>query len=416
MRFEYFIAWRYLRSRRTHAFVSIITAIAVLAVSVGIAALIFALALMNGFQAEIRTKLLQGTAHLNILKADGGEIENYAELTRHIAQVPGVVAAAATTYTPALLGIGQRNEQAILKGVDLTAPPAANEVFATTIQGDARQLSSNDEEQQVGIIVGQELARTLGVQIGDTLTANALGTRLTPLGLQQRARTAEFRVIGLFASGLYEYDSKWAYVALPALQTLTGAGATAGTIQLKMQDIYQVNEVAARVVQSLKTISSESFTTNSWQELNRPLFSALQLQQRVVLSFFSLLIVIATLNVVAALTMLVLEKRQDIAILRAQGATPKAIGLIFRLQGLAIGFAGTLLGVPLGLAAIWLANTKKLISLPNEIYSISYIHLLPRLLDCAGIVLFTIIVSYLATFFPARAAARLKPLATLRRS
>jgi lipoprotein-releasing system permease protein len=416
MRFEYFIAWRYLRSRRTHAFVSIITAIAIFAVSVGIAALIFALALMNGFQAEIRNKLLQGTAHLNLLKADGGEIENYAELARHIAQDPGVVAAAATTYTPALLGIGQRNEQVILKGVDLTAPPAANEVFATTIQGDARQLSSNNDEQNAGIIVGQELARTLGIQVGDMLTANALGTRLTPLGVQQRARASEFRVIGLFASGLYEYDAKWAYVALPALQALTGAGTTAGTIQMKVQNIYKVNEVAARVVQSLKAVSNESFVTNSWQELNRPLFSALQLQQRVGLSFFSLLIIIATLNVIAALTMLVLEKRQDIAILRAQGATPQAIGLIFRLQGLVIGVAGTLLGVPLGLAASWLANAKKLIALPNEIYSISYIHLVPQFLDCVGIVVFTFIVSYLATFYPARAAARLKPIAILRRS
>ena len=415
MRFEFFIAWRYLRSRRTHSFISLITFIAVAAVTAGIAALIFALALMNGFRAEVRDKLLQGTAHLNLLKADGSEFENYAGLAQRIAQPPGVVAAAATTYTPALLGISQRNEQAILKGVDLTAPSAANEVFATTTQGDPHQLQAAEGEVP-GMVVGQELARALGLKLGDTVTANTLGARLTPLGLQPRARSAEFRVVGLFASGLYEYDSKWAYVALSALQALTGAGPTAGTIQMKVQDIYAVETMAARLLQDLKPTVGETFITHSWQELNRPLFSALQLQERVVLSFFSLLIVIAALNIVSSLTMLVMEKRQDIAILRAQGAAPSTIGAIFRWQGLAIGGLGSLLGAPLGLAGIWFANARRLIALPNEIYSVAYVRLIPRVVDCLGVILFTLLVSYLATLYPVRAASRLKPVATLRRS
>ena len=176
MRFEYFIAWRYLRSRRRHSLTAFLAWIATLAVTLSIAALIFALALMNGFRAEIRDKLLSGTAHLNLLKADGGEIENYAELTQRIAQTPGVIAAAATTYTPALIALGERNEQAILKAVDLTAPPAANEVFTTTIEGDPRQLQSaphsNDDEPQ-GLVMGRELARALHNNLLDACVAGA---------------------------------------------------------------------------------------------------------------------------------------------------------------------------------------------------------------------------------------------------
>ncbi len=415
MRFEYFIAWRYLRSRRRHSLTAFLAWIATLAVTLSIAALIFALALMNGFRAEIRDKLLSGTAHLNLLKADGSEIENYGELTQRIAQTPGVIAAAATTYTPALLALGERNEQAILKAVDLTAPPAANEVFTTTIEGDPRQLQSppgfNDEALS-GLVVGRELARALHLKLGDQVTVNTIGERLTPLGLQPRARAAEFRVVGFFASGLYEYDSKWAYVSLAALQELTGTGATAGTIQMKVQDIYAVETIADKLKQTL----GNEFTTQSWQDLNRPLFSALELQERVVLCFFSLLIIFAALNIVSSLTILVLEKRQDIAILQAQGATSRTISTIFRLQGLAIGIFGSLLGLPLALLSIWLANKYHLIALPNEIYSISYVRLLPRWFDCAGVILFTLLVSYLATLYPVYAASKVKPVAALTRA
>ncbi|NOT62196.1 MAG: ABC transporter permease [Acidobacteria bacterium] len=414
MRFELFIASRYLRSRRMHGLVALLTWIATAAVTVSIAALIFALALMNGFRAEIRDKLLQGTAHLNLLKADGSDIENYTELAQRIAQTPGVVAASATTYTPALLALSQRNEPAILKGVDLTAPAAANEVFTTTIEGNPQQLhgsSHSTDDELPGLVIGRELARALNVKLGDQLTASALGTRLTPLGLQPRARSAEFRVVGIFASGLYEYDSKWAYVTLPALQSMIGSGATAGTIQMKVQDIYAVEDIAARVLQ---TAGREAFVTQSWQELNRPLFSALQLQERVVVSFFSLLIVMAALSIVALLTVLVMQKRQDIAILRTQGATPRMVATIFRWQGLAIGLLGTLAGLPLGLIAIWLANRWRLIALPNEIYSISYIRLTLRLTDGLWVILFTLLVSYLATLYPVAAASRLKPVAALR--
>ena len=411
MRFEYFIAWRYLRSRRRHSLTAFLAWIATLAVTLSIAALIFALALMNGFRAEIRDKLLSGTAHLNLLKADGSEIENYGELTQRVAQTPGVIGAAATTYTPALLALGERNEQAILKAVDLTAPPAANEVFTTTIEGDPRQLQAADDAPS-GLVIGRELARALHLKLGDQVTVNAMGARLTPLGLQPRARAAEFRVVGFFASGLYEYDSKWAYVSLAALQQLTGTGATAGTIQMKVQDIYAVDAIAEKLKQTL----GAEFITQSWQDLNRPLFSALELQERVVLCFFSLLIVFAALNIVSSLTILVLEKRQDIAILQAQGATSRAISTIFRLQGLAIGIFGSLIGLPLGLVGIWLANKYHLIALPNEIYSISYVRLLPRWFDCTGVILFTLLVSYLATLYPVYAAAKVKPVAALTRA
>ncbi len=417
MSYELFIALRYLRARRRQTAVSVITAIAVLGITVGVAALLVAMALIKGFRTEVQDKILQGTAHLNLLKADGGNIENYQELAAKVQTVPGVVAAAATSYEPVLLTIGDRSEQAILKGVDLTAPRSANEIFSITSVGDPTQLSNPQTNSQTegaqpvaGISVGKELGQALGLQLNSILTVVSAATRLTPAGLIPRPRYTEFRVVGFFASGLYEYDSKWAYIALDALQQLNGKGHTAGVIQMRVADIYNVGEIAARV----KAQVGAEYETNTWQDLNRPLFSALQLQQRVVLIFFVLLIAIATLNIITTLTLMVIEKHRDIAILRAQGATAAAIGRIFCLQGTAIGVIGALAGLVLGMLLHWLINRYQLISIPSEIYSISYVTLKLRVLDCLGVCLVTILISLLATIYPAYSAARLRPVEVLR--
>ncbi len=418
MSYELFIALRYLRARRRQTAVSVITAIAVAGIALGVAALIVAQALIVGFRSDIQEKILQGTAHLNLLREDNRGIENYRGLIDQVSRIPGVRAASATIYTPVLLSAGDRQEQAILKGVDTAASPDANEVYATTIEGDPAQLSEGtaaqtaqpDQPRADGIIVGKQLARTLGIRVNDQVTVISAHTILTPAGLQPRPRYRSLRVVGIFASGLYEYDAKWSYISLAAAQNLSESGETAGVIQMKVDDIYAVDEIGERV----RKLAGEGFVTTNWQELNRPLFAALQLQHRVVIVFFVLLIAIAALNIITTLTMMVIEKHSDIAILRAQGATPQSIGKIFVWQGAMIGLIGAGLGLALGLGLCWAANEYRLISIPAEIYSVSHVTLKVRALDSLGVFSLAVATCLLATIFPSRMASRLAPVEALR--
>lgn len=413
MSYELFIALRYLRAKRRQAAVSVITGVAIAGIAVGVAALLVALALATGFREEVQDKILGGTAHLNLLKPDNSGIADYQALTERVSKVAGVKAASATMYDQVLLSANDRQEPAILKGVDLNATnKTANEVFTTTIEGDPKDLlpapSLNSEPQLDGVIVGKELARMLNVRRGDVVTAYSAKTRLTPVGTTPL--TAQFRVVGISAAGLYEYDAHWAYVSLAAAQRLNGEGDVAGVIQMKVEDLYAVNEIAQRVLDA----AGKGFMTQSWQELNRSLFAAFKLQQSLIIAFFSLLIAIAALNIITTLTMAVIEKQGDIAILRAQGATPQSIRKIFMWQGVMIGVIGAVLGLILGLVVSWLANRYKLVSIPAEIYSISHITLKVRALPCALIALLAVAISFLATIYPARAAAKVQPVEALR--
>ena len=413
--FELFIALRYLRAKRRQAAVSVITGVAIAGITVGVAALLVAWGLATGFREEVQDKILGGTAHLNLLKPDNSGIADYRALTERLGKVAGVKAAVATMYDQVLLSANDRQEPAVLKGVDLSAnKPEANEVFATTIEGQPKDLlppqptTLEAEAPLDGIIVGKELARIMNLRRGDVVTAYSAKTRLTPVGTTPL--TARFKVVGISASGLYEYDVHWAYVSLVAAQRLNGEGDVAGVIQMKVDDLYAVNEIGKRVLEAAGT----GFMTQSWQELNRSLFAAFKLQQSLIIVFFSLLIAIAALNIITTLTMAVIEKQGDIAILRAQGATPRSISKIFMLQGIMIGVIGAVLGVGLGLTLSWLANTYKLISIPAEIYSISHITLKVQILPCLLIATLAIVISFLATLYPARAAAKVQPVEALR--
>lgn len=410
MGYELFIALRYLRARRRQAAVSVLTLIAIIGITVGVAALILAQAVITGFRAEVQDRILAGTAHLNLLKKNNGGIEDYQALIERVKSVPGVKSVSPTTYEPVLLTIDDLQEQAILKGVDARLAQQSGEAFTTIIEGDANLTNPAETEGMLPIIVGKELARVMGLRIGEVVTAVSAQSRLTPLGVMPRPRYTRFRIGGIFSSGLYEYDSKWAYVSLTALQVMHGDGETAGVIQMKVDDIYAVKEIGERVA----ALAGPQFMTTNWQELNRPLFASLQLQQRAVVVFFSLLIIMAALNIITTLTMTVIEKHRDIGILRAQGATPASISLVFIWQGGIVGALGAVLGTVSGLIATWLANRYQLISVPAEIYSVSSVSLQPRVFDIVAIAVLALTVSLLATIYPARKASRLVPVEALR--
>ena len=427
MQYELFIALRYLRARRRQAAVSVITAIAVAGITLGVAALVIAQALITGFRADVQDKVLRGTAHLNLLKRDGGVVENYRELVERVRSAPGVTEASATIYAEVLLSAQGHQEPAVLKGVDLNSPREVKEVFSTVIEGDPTRLnpappnqppnqppdqSQEEPEEKAleGIILGKELAQSMKLRVNDVVTAISSQTRLTPVGLQPRPRYTRFRVAGIFSLGLYEYDAKWAYIALPAAQSVKASGDAAEMIQMKVADIYAVKEIGERV----RAIAGQDFSTKDWQELNHPLFAALQLQHRVVYVFFALLIAIAALNIITTLTMMVIEKNRDIAILRAQGSTPRSIRRIFMLQGLVIGLIGAASGLLLGLGLSWLANHYQLISIPADVYAISHVTLKVESIDCVVVAVLAVIICLLATIYPARTAARLMPVEALR--
>jgi lipoprotein-releasing system permease protein len=416
MSFKLFIALRYLLAKRQQAAVSAITAIAVAGIAVGVAALLIAQSMIHGFRSDVQEKILAGTDHLNLLKEDNSGIEAYKELTERIRRVPGVVEASATIYAPVLLSASGRQEQAVLKGLENGVDDRTSIIEGTpnlylpeeTPVTDIPETES--EPATEGIIIGQQLAKALGIKLEDQVTAISAVSRLTPAGLQPRPRYTQFRVVGIFASGWYQYDSKWAYIRLTAAQRLTGGDNTAGVIRLKVANIDQVKELGEQIL----AIAGKGFITTDWQELNRPLFAALQLQHRVIITFFALLIIIAALNIITTLTMMVIEKRRDIAILRAQGAIPSAIRHIFLLQGLIIGIVGAGLGLILGVLTSWLANHYRLISIPAEIYSISHITLKLRAFDCGWVTALAIVICLLATIYPASSAAKLAPAEILR--
>jgi lipoprotein-releasing system permease protein len=420
MPFELFIALRYLRARRQQTAVSVITAIAVAGIAVGVAALIVAQSMIHGFRTDVQEKILAGTDHLNLLKEDNSGIENYRELTGKIRQLSGITEASATIYAPVLLAANGNQEQAVLKGVD-TANGATSDFSSINVEGSSEltvtvaepSASPKEEDENVpveGIIVGQQLAKALGLKLGDHVTTVSAITRLTPAGMQPRPRYTKFVVTGIFSSGWYQYDSKWAYVTLAATQRLTGNGETAGVIRMKVNDFEQVKELSPRIL----NLAGSGFLTTDWQELNRPLFAALQLQHRVIIIFFALLIIIAALNIITTFTMMVIEKQRDIAILRAQGTSPQSIRLIFVLQGLLIGLAGSGLGLFFGVSASAIANHYQLISIPAEIYSISHITLKLQAWDCFWISTMALAISLLATIYPANSAAKQIPAEVLR--
>jgi lipoprotein-releasing system permease protein len=450
MPYELFLALRYLRERRPRRLARATAFAALIGIAFGVAALIFALALSNGFRDEMRDKILRGTAHITLMRRDGQSVPNWRALVKQVQETEGIMSASATTYDGALLSGVNGSAFAILRGLDRDSTRAVSEVRRTIIAGTIEPLltepspfeknesapqAQSKEERRAGenrsndnppitsfdeipseaampnAVIGAELAAHTNLQVGDTVTIISGEATLTPLGLAPRFRRV--RIVGLFRSGLYEYDAAWVYVSLDTAASFAGADApSASTISIEVADIYSVEQVSARLRQRLGT----EHTTVNWQEANRPLFAALALERRMGLFIIALIILIAVLNITTTLVLLVVERRADIAVLNALGARGRSIMLVFIIEGAIIGLVGIISGIALGLVACFVGDHYKLVSLPADIYSISSVPFHTRAVDIALAALVAFILSLLATIYPARAAARIRPAEALRDS
>lgn len=413
MPYELFIALRYLRAKRKQVMISVITVIAISAVAAGVASLIIVLGMMSGFRKEFQTKILSGTAHLNLTHKSRRPIEDYRPLVSKLQTLPHIRAASATLYQRVLIQGQKDTTGAVLKGVDMNARPEANEVFQFTVEGDPYSLADPemDPETQAKvdqIILGSELARTIGLGIGDVATVISPEGHLTPIGLAPRYR--DFKVAGIFASGLSDYDETWAYISLDAAQRLSSADDVAEVIQMKVDDVDAVKQIGREVLAAV----GDDFDVQDWQQLNAPIYSALSYEKY--LSGIALLIVIgiAALNIITVLIMIVMEKHRDIAILKAMGATNRSVMYLFMIQGLLIGFVGIVVGVLAGESFCYLANAHRWIKLPAGAYALDYLPFHSGALDMILVAGVTILISFVSTVYPSWSAARLDPVEALR--
>ena len=410
MPYEIFLAIRYLRSRHKRRLTRVTAAAAILGIAMGVGALIVAFALSNGFRDEMRDKILQGTAHLSVLRSDSLPIAEYLNVSARIRQIDGVVNASATTYDGAVATGPKGSAYAVLRGAENQGGQSAS--FQPWLrEGSFASLFEHQEGSEQRIppaVVGAEFATRTGLVVGDVfqiIPASVSGGGHAPV-------TRRLQVVGIFRSGLFEYDSTWIYIPLETATAFSGGTHAASVISVQVKNADDVKRMSEKVRAALGI----GYTTVDWQQANQPLFTALSLERRMGLFIVGLIIAIAALNITTMLILVVVERRRDIAIMRALGATPKGITVLFMIEGAVIGVAGALGGVLLGLFACAIGNHYKLVSLPADVYSISNVPLNAQASEIVIAALIAFLLSVLATIYPARSAGRLRPVETLRDS
>lgn len=411
MKFELFVAFRYLTSKRKQTMVPVISVISIAGIAAGVSAMIIALALSTGFKEEIQTKILGATSHINLLHSDGSPINDYQALLEKLRRTPGVIAATPSIYDQVFLSAGRRSHGAVLKGIEPQLERQASDLFKQVVEGDAGMLAGTNIEsgQPGGILLGKELGNALGVRVGDTLRAYSPKGPLSPFGPAPTLRN--FKVIGFFSSGLWDYDVNWGYISLPSAQRLFSMPAgSVSTIEFRVRNIYGVEELSRQI----RAKAGNRFTVTNWIELNRPLFAALKLEKLAMFITVCLIVLVAAFNIVTTLIMMVMEKNKDIAILAAMGVTEKMIVKVFMSEGLILGLVGTLLGCIVGATASYLLDFYRVIRLEPEIYAIPYVPFRVLPFDVLLVAVCAILISFLATIYPARTASRLNPVEAMR--
>lgn len=408
MSFEFFISIRYLLAKRKQTFVSLVTFISIAGVGVGVTALIVVLAVMNGFHDDLRGRILGITSHVNVTSYTG-MISNYREVIGEVEKENGVVGATPFIYAPVMMTSG-RSAGAVLRGIDPLSASKVIKIEENLVRGKLADLVEPQDAPAPypGIILGVELANHLGVRGGEFITIISPSGRLTPMG--QGPKSKLFKVVGTIQSGMYEYDNTLAYVDLPVAQQFLGVGDSVTGIEVRVKDIYKAGQIA----EALKKRLGPPFYVSDWIKMNSSFFSALKLEKVVMFVILTLIILVASFNIVSSLTMLVMEKGRDIAILKAMGATTSSIRKIFVLEGFLIGICGTGLGILGGFTLCDLLKRYKFIELPADVYHISTLPVKMETADLAIIALAAICISLVATLYPSRKAARLDPAEALR--
>jgi len=405
MPYEVFLAFRYLRSRHKRRLARVTAAAAILGITMGVAALIVTFALSNGFRDEMREKILQGTAHLSVMRADGLPIDDYANLATRLQQIEGVASASATTYDGGLARGSNGSAYAVIRGVEGQAGQTSQaKQWLTTGSFDPLfEQSPVSEGQTPPAVVGAELASRIGISVGDIF-------QIIPANEAGGETMRRLRVAGIFRSGLFEYDSTWIYVDFDLAATFAGGDHSASVMSVQVNDADRVKDVAERVNAAL----GKGYSTVDWQQANQPLFTALALERRMGLFIIGLIIAVAALNITTMLILVVVERRRDIAVLSTLGATRMGVMLLFVIEGAVVGAIGAVAGIVLGLVACFIGNYFKLVSLPPDVYSISNVPLNVSIVETLIAALVAFMLSVLATIYPARAAARLRPVEALR--
>ena len=409
MRFELFVAIRYLLAPRRQARVSLVSLFSTLGVAVGVMALIIALALMTGLQGELRNKLLGAVAHVYLTKAAG--FGDYHAEVEKLRTIPGVIGAGPAVLGKALVSTNRADAFITIKGID-----PALEVDVTDIRGAMRKGRVEDlaprtledgTEDRPGILLGQDLAGQLGVSVGDTISLLTPQGTLSPLGVIPRTRSV--RVAGIYSLGLLEFDSQYGLVSLDFGERLMSR-AEPDLIQIRVHDLYAAPAIAKQIEAAL----GAGYLARDWASMNQSLFSALWLEKMGISIAVALIVIVGALNIISSLILMVMQKSRDIAILKTMGASSRSVMTIFIAQGTAIGIVGTAIGSAGGLGLCWILDHYKVVHIPIDVYQVSYVPFIVLLPDFLFVVAGAVIICFLSTIYPSRQASRLDPVQALR--
>ncbi|HEX4287210.1 MAG TPA: FtsX-like permease family protein [Terracidiphilus sp.] len=407
MRFELFIAARYLKAKRRQAVVGVVTTISVAGVTAGVAALIIALAITNGMRRDLQDRLVDSSAHIQLLRIKGDGIRQWQAMLERLSNVPHVVAAAPELDEQVMVAHGARAGFALIEGVLPQQERRISTVLRNATPEAVKALEPQPDAGLPPIVLGQDLADSIGVTPGDSVMLISPQGDLTPMGIVPKY--VHFRVAGTYHTGFYQYDSSWGYVRLADAQRLYDEPDLVSGISFRVDDMNRAAEIGKAIEQT----AGPGYMTNNWMEQNRELFRALKLEQVVTFIVIGLIVVVAALNILIALTMMVMEKTRDIAVLMSFGVDPVQVRNIFLMQGLLISVIGTVLGLVLGYAASWAGHYYH-IPLSAEVYAIDTLPFAPRLMDGFVVAGVSIGISLLATLYPSLAAARVLPAEALR--
>ena len=406
MRFEAFLAIRYLKAKRKQAFISVITVISVVGVMMGVMALIVVLSVMNGFREDLMGKILGVNSHMVVLSYEGAFLD-YERIARDTSTVEGVVATTPFIYSQVMVNSQGSVSGSVMRGIDTATAGRVIAIDRMIKRGSLQSLDTLHDGLPA-IIMGKELSRMLAVQPGDAVTVVSPMGKLTPVGRVPQNR--KFKVTAIFESGMYEYDATMVYVSLKEAQDFLGLDNRATGVEVKATDVYKADQVGSAVSRKL----GYPFWAKDWKQMNRSLVSALKLEKIAMFVILIMIVLVGALNIISTLVMVVMEKNKDVAILRAMGATRKNIMTVFIFQGVLVGVVGTLVGLASGLGLCHLLAKYKFIELPSDVYYISTLPVRVEMLDVVLVIAAALVISFLATLYPSWHASRLNPVESLR--